>query len=265
VEQGQKLLKKGIFLSEAGKGAEAIHKLEKALEIFLASENQERIALCRSYLGVVYRSEKHYENALNQFQEVLKIVTDLQDSFGVAQAYLDIGLTLSLQRLFDPALDHLSKSLKIVQEELKDKDLEVITLTNIGGLYLLKGDLETASSKYNDGIEIAEKNDFIEGAAECYKGLAEVSEKQGDLERAEKLYQKSLGFFRIIPDPIQESNILLRLGVLYSQLSQLKEAIFYFKQALNLKKRFGDQLGAYLCEKNIKALNDQIGLKNSKK
>jgi len=265
VEQAQKLLKEGISLTEVGKGAKAIPKLEKALEVFIAFENQERIALCRSYLGVVYRSERRYEDALNQFQEVLKVVTDLEDRFGVAQAYLDIGLTLLMEKMFDPALDNLNESLRIVKEELKDKDLEVITLTNIGGLFLLKGDLESALAHYNTALEIAEKNDFVEGSAEGYKGLAEINEKQGNLEVAEKFYQKSLGLFRIIPDPIQQSNILLRLGVLYSQLAQLKEAAFYLRQAAKLKRRFGDRIGADLCENNLKSLVDQIKLKNIKK
>lgn len=265
MEQGQKLLNEGILLTEVGKGAKAITKFEGALEILLPLENQEQIALCRSYLGVVYRTEKRYEDALNQFQEVLKLVTDLEDRFGVAQAYLDIGLTFSLQKMFDPALEYLNISLKIVQEELKDKDLEVITLTNIGGLYLLKGNLDDALINYNTAIEIAEKNDFVEGLADCYKGLAEINEKQGDLERAEKLYQKSLGFYRTIHDLLQESNICIQLGVLYSQLAQLKEAIFYFKQALKLKRRLKDQIGAHLCENNLKALLERIKSKSNKK
>lgn len=264
MEQGQKLLKEGMFLIESGRGAKATPKLEKALAIFLPLENQERIALCRSYLGIVYRSERRFEEALEQFQEVLKLTDDLKDMFGVAQAYLDIGLTLSLQQMLDPALDYLNKSLQIVQEELKDKDLEVITLINIAGLHLVKGDLEAAAASYKIALEIAEKNDFIEGSAEGYKGLAEINEKKGDLEHAEKLYQKSLGLFRTIPDPIQESNILLRLGVLYSQLYQFKEAIFYFKQALKIKRRLNDKVGAYLCEKSLKTIADQIKLKNIK-
>ena len=263
--EAPKLLKEGISLIEKGKNEKAITKLEQALALLLTLENQERIALCRSYLGVVYRSEKRYEDALNQFQEVLKLLTELKDGFGVAQAHLDIGLTLSLQKTFVPALEHLNKSLKIIQDELKDKDLEVTSLTNIGNVFFLKGDYEAAVAHYNAGLEIAEKNDFVEGIAECCKGLAEVNENQGHLESAEKFYHKSLGFYRILPDPIQQSNILLRLGVIYSNLAQYKDAIFYLKQALTLKQRIGDQVGAFLCEKNLKHLLEQLKLKTSKK
>jgi tetratricopeptide (TPR) repeat protein len=260
-----KLLKEGILLIEKGKNEKGIIKLEQALALFVALGNQERIALCRSYLGVAYRSEKRYEEAVNQFQEVLKLLTELKDGFGIAQAHLDIGSTFSLQKMFGPALEHLDKSLKIIQEELKDKDLEVTSLTNIGNVLFLKGDYEAAVAHYNAGLEIAEKNDFIEGIAECCKGLAEVDENQGHLDRAEKLYHKSLGLYRILPDPIQQSNILLRLGVIHSNLAQYKDAIFYLKQALTLKRRIGDQVGAYLCEKNLKRLLEQLKLKMSKK
>ncbi|NVM55195.1 MAG: tetratricopeptide repeat protein [Candidatus Helarchaeota archaeon] len=258
MSKGQKLLQDGILLTEEGKWAKAIPKLEQALEIFLAEKKQEMIALSRSFLGLAYRPEKRYEDALEQFREFLKLVTDMNDRFGVAQAYLDIALTLSLQKKYDPALDVMKNCLKIIKEELKDKDVEARALANIGGIYLLKGDFETALAHYKEGLEIAEELDFIEGSSECYKGIAEIYEKKGQLEQAEKYYQRSLGLYRLLRDAREESNVLLRLGALYSQLGKIKDAIFYFKQSLKLKKRLGDILGKTFCEKNLKILQEKI-------
>jgi len=256
--KGQKLLREGILLTEEGKWAKAIPKLEQALEVLLSEENQELIALCRSFLGMAYRPEKRYEDAIKQFNEFLKLVTDMKDSFGVAQAMLDIGLTFSLQKEYATALEYMKKCLKIVQEELKDKDVEARTLANLGDIYLLKGDYEAAFSLYKEGLEIADEIDFIEGSAECSKGLAEVHEHQGNLEQAEKYYQNSLGSFRLLRDNREESNVLLRLGVIYSQIRKLKDGIFYFKQAKKINKRLGDVLGENLCDKNLKVLQEKI-------
>ena len=150
--KGQKLLREGILLTEEGKWAKAIPKLEHALEVLLPEDKQEIIALCRSFLGMAYRPEKRYEDAIKQFNEFLKLVTDMKDSFGVAQAMLDIGLTLSLQKKYDAALEYMKNCLKIVQEELKDKDVEARTLANLGDIYLLKGDYEGAFSLYKEGL-----------------------------------------------------------------------------------------------------------------
>ncbi len=265
MKKGQKLLREGILLIEQGKWAKAIRKLEPALEFFIASKNQELNALCRSFLGVAYRPEKRYKEALDQFNELLKVVTEMKDDFGIAQALLDIGITLSLQKEYNGALDYMKKCLKIVKEKLKDKDVESKTLANLGGIYLLKGDFDAAFSAYKEGAAIADEVDYIEGSSECLRGLAEVYEKQGQIERAEKYYQRSIGFFRLLRMEREEANILLRLGVIYSQLGKIKDAIFYFKQSKKLNKKLGDLLGENFCEKNLKALREKIKEANLKK
>ncbi|NVM27963.1 MAG: tetratricopeptide repeat protein [Candidatus Helarchaeota archaeon] len=264
MSKGQKLLRNGILLTEEGKWKKSIPKLEQALEIFLTEKNQEMIALTRSFLGMAYRPLKRYEDALKQFDEFLKLVIEMKDRFGVAQAYLDISLTLSLQKKYDSALNVMKKCLKIVQEELKDKDVEARALANIGGIYLLKEDYDTALATYKKGLKISEEVDFIDGSSECYKGIAEVYEKKGNYEQAEKNYQESLGLFRLLRDRREESNILLRLGVIYSQFGKIKDAIFYFKQSKKLKKQLKDILGENFCDKNLKALHEKIKERNLK-
>ncbi|MFX1295723.1 MAG: tetratricopeptide repeat protein [Promethearchaeota archaeon] len=257
-------LREGILLTEEAKSAKAITKFKKALEIFLKSKNQEMIALCLSFLGLAYRSEKQYDAALEQFHKFLDLITEMKDTFGIAQAYLDIGLTLSLQKRYDSAIDKLKKCLKIIQEELKDKDLEVRALSNLGGVYLLKGDLDVAFSYFKEGLQIADKFDYIESSAECYRGLAEIHEKQGDLRKSVDYYQNSLGVFRLLGDKRSESDILLQLGVIYSQLERYYDAIFYFKQGKKVKKQLKDIFGEKLCEKNLDILHAKLRAKKDK-
>ncbi|MHA1265441.1 MAG: tetratricopeptide repeat protein [Candidatus Helarchaeota archaeon] len=258
MSKGRKLLRQGILLTEEGKWVKAISQLEAALNRLLVEGDQEMIALCRSFLGMAYRPQKRYEDALEQFKEFLKLVTALKDHFGIAQAHFDIGLTFSLQKKYEAALDHLKKSLQITREQLKDKDVEARTLANLGGIYLLMGNYDVAYSVYKEGAQIAEKIDFIEGASECYKGLAEIYTHRGEWQQAEKYYQKSLGLYRLLKLKPEIANILYRLGILYTTLGSFKDAIFYFKQAKTLKRDVSDLLGESLCKKNLKALQQKI-------
>lgn len=264
MSKGQNLLRNGILLTEQGKWAKAIRSLEDALKIFLTADEAEMVALTRSFLGVALRAQKRYDDALSQFQELLKGLSEMKDQFGVAQAYFDIGLTFSLQKNYDSALEMMQKCLKIVKDDLKDKDVEARTLANLGGIYLLKGDFHTAYSVYKEGAEIADSLDFIEGSAECAKGMAEVHGSWGEFEHAEKYYQKSLGLFRIMREKREEANILLRLGVIYSKVGNNQDAIFYFKQSRKLKKALGDLVGVNLCEKNLKAIPSKLNEKQLK-
>ncbi len=266
MEKGKQLLREGIVLIEkATKFAKAIFKFETALAIFLANNNHEMTALCRSYLGLAYRNDKQYEAALEQFQEFLNLVRDMKDSFGMADAYLDIGMTLSLQRKYDSSLEMLKMALKIIQEQLKDKDLEATLLANLGGVYLLKGDFETAFANYKEGATIADKFDFVDGSAECSKGLAEIYLKKGNFELAEKYFQKSLGLFRIIRDKRSQSDILFQLGVIASQFGKYEDAVFYFKQALKIKTKLKDLVGMAFCEKNLNLLQEKLTPSKSQK
>ncbi|MHA1650814.1 MAG: tetratricopeptide repeat protein [Candidatus Helarchaeota archaeon] len=261
VQKAVKILREGILLTEEGKSIKAIPKLKKSLQLLQETKNEEMLALCYSFLGLAYRNEKQYNEALQEFNNFLKIITELNDNFGIAQAYLDIGLTLSLQKKYDESINMMMKSLHIIQNQLKDKDLEVTVLANLGGTYLLKGDLDSALSFYKIGIKIANITDFIEGSSECYRGLAEIHAKKGNLKEAETYYHKSLGLFRLLGDKRSESDLLLQLGVLYSQLGLYNDALFYFKQALKLKKQLKDLVGEKLCEKNIDSLQEKIKVK----
>jgi tetratricopeptide (TPR) repeat protein len=265
VQKGKKFLSEGILLTEERKWKKAIEKLEFALEILEDAENQEILALCRSFLGMAYRADYRNDDALDQFQKFLTLITEMKDSFGIAQGLLDIGLTLSLKKQYDAAIDYLKKCLKVVVENLKDRDLEARTFVNLGGIYLLKQDFEAAAEAYQKGVKIADEFDFVEGSAEGYKGLAEVNEKKGNLELAEEQYQKSLGLFRIMQDKMEESNIFLHLGVIHSEQIKYDDALFYFNHALKLKRQLGDGVGTKLCEKNLTALQEKIKAKKVKK
>ncbi len=254
MQNAAKLLREGILLTEQAKSGKAIPKLKQALDALLKSENRELIALCRSFLGLAYRSQKQYDAALEQFNEFLSLITSMKDNFGVAQAHLDLGLTLSLKKQYDESISHLKICLKIIQDELHDMDLEVTALANLGGVYRLKGDFNTAQEYYQKGISIADQFDFVEGSAECHKGLAEIYEDQGDLLKAEDNFNESLGTFRILRDTRAESDILIRLGVIHSKLGQSGDALMYFKKSLKIKNQLKDILGQKICEKNIELL-----------
>ncbi|HUX99829.1 MAG TPA: tetratricopeptide repeat protein [Candidatus Deferrimicrobium sp.] len=265
MQKGKKFLSEGILLTEERKWKKAIEKLESALEILENAGNQEILALCRSFLGMAYRADYRNDDALDQFQKFLTLITEMKDMFGIAQGLLDIGLTLSLKKQYDAALDYLNKCLKIIIQDLKDRDLEARALVNLGGVYLLKQDFEAAAEAYQKAVRIADEFDFVEGSAEGYKGLAEISEKKGNLKQAKEQYQKSLGLFRILQDKMEESNIFLHLGVIHSEQIKYDDALFYFTHALKVKKQLGDTVGAKLCEKNLITLQEKIKAKKIKK
>ncbi|MHA1129951.1 MAG: tetratricopeptide repeat protein [Candidatus Helarchaeota archaeon] len=255
MEKIAQILKDGISLVEKAKYAKAIPKLEKALEGLLKTENKELISLCRSFLGLAYRAEKKYEAALDQFQAFLNLITAMSDRFGIAQAYLDLGMTLSLQKDYEQAIVMLQKSLKIIQEDLKDRDLEVTALANLGGVFLLKGDIAAARQYYKEGVKIADKFDFVEGAAECYRGLGEIYKTEGKLKQSEDNFLNSLALYRLMRDKRAQADIIQNLGTIYLENGKAKEAKPYFTQALKLKKKLNDLVGQKICEKNIELID----------
>ncbi len=265
MEKSARLLKEGILLIEKAKYAKAVQQLEKALAGLLKTENKELIALCRSFLGLAYRAEKRYQAAIDQFQMFLELITAMKDQFGMAQAYLDLGMTFSLQKQYDKSIEMFQKCLTIIREVIKDKDLEVTALANLGGVYFLKGDHAQALQHYKDGMTIADKFDFVEGSAACYRGLAEIYATQGQLNQAEDNFLNSLALYRVMRDKRAQSDILQSLGTIYSEDGKLKEAKHYFQQALNIKKKLKDLVGQKICEKNIELIDDKLQTRPAKK
>ena len=78
---------------------------------------------------------------------------------------------------------------------------QAMTLGNLGGVYLTRGDLDKAEEMHLKSLEIEEKLGRPEGMASDYGNLGGVYLTRGDLDKAREYWEKAVALFRQIGMP----------------------------------------------------------------
>ena len=85
-------------------------------------------------------------------------------------------------------------------------------LTIDGILHTVKGDLDTARTRYVQALEIQQRIGDQEGAGLSFGGLAQLAALGGDLDGALDFYRQSLAAFAAIGDRAEEARILSEMA-----------------------------------------------------
>ena len=97
-----------------------------------------------------------------------------------------------------------------------------------GILNTVAGDLETAQTRYSQGLEIQQRIGDEEGAGLSLGGLAGLAAGRGDLAGALELYRQSLAAYEAIGDRAEEARILSELAWTYLRHEDPSLARRYF-------------------------------------
>jgi predicted ATPase/transcriptional regulator with XRE-family HTH domain len=124
-------------------------------------------------------------------------------------------------------------------------------LRELGAVAYRKGDFERAAQLNEQALAITREfgSAFGEGLTLCY--LADVMRAQGDLERARTLLEESLASLRRQVYPLRVANALARtlarLGSIACETGEYERAADYFKESLELVRRFDFAFDAVAC------------------
>ncbi|MGB5912922.1 MAG: tetratricopeptide repeat protein [Promethearchaeia archaeon] len=137
--------------------------------------------------------------------------------------YLDKGeFDLSLQ---------LTMEALTLQEELGYKQDIARSLTQLGIIYLYKGEIERAQGYYERGL-VLEKNGFNRNKPHLYLGIQVILSYHGDLEGTMEYAKRGLAFAEELNDKYSIPLFLNNIGITYYQKNDLIRALSYFERSL---------------------------------
>jgi tetratricopeptide (TPR) repeat protein len=105
----------------------------------------------------------------------------------------------------------------------------------VGVLHTVAGDLDTARTRFEQGLRIQEVIGDLEGAGLSLGGLAGQAVGRGDLTAALDLYRRSLAAYEAIGDRAEEARILGEMAWVHLRLGGAGDA----------RQRFLDSIQAY--------------------
>ena len=169
-----------------------------ALQYYLEAKDEVAKTNDVSRLGSIYSglgsilSEKTFEGrnytlANTYYHNALSKYVVSQDSSKISAVYNNLGVLLSDQYKYDSALFYYSTSIAI-KSALGDKRGQIMTLLNVGNIYMEQGNCEIALKYYNKGASIALDYDDRTNYYHLITNILKCKLKLGELEAADSLF-----------------------------------------------------------------------------
>ncbi len=177
---------------------------EREWRAALAIKPKNDIAL--SNLGVIYKQEMRFPEAVEYFKRALSIDSKFTDAhLHLAETYLEMGMTESAER-------HLRATVTL-------SPLNIQGWNRLGELYLQRGEVAKAQEQFTKSVA-SDPN------ATGYHGLGDVSLSRGNWEVAERDYQRALSL-----DPF-DSHAHFQLATLYVAAHRTSDALREYEAGL---------------------------------
>ncbi|KAF2983881.1 hypothetical protein EK904_005240 [Melospiza melodia maxima] len=263
----------GRFLKDLGLLSQAVAPLQRSLEIreTALDPDHPRVAQSLHQLAGVYVQWKKFGNAEQLYKQALEIS---ENAYGaehprVARELDALATLYQKQNKYEQAEQLRKKSFKIRQkaarqkgslcgfallrqralqlEELtlgKDTSDNARTLNELGVLYYLQNNLETAELFLKRSLEMRERvlgSDHPD-CAQSLNNLAALYNEKKHYDKAEELYEKALDIRRraLAPDHPSLAYTVKHLAVLYKKMGKLDKAVPLYELAVEIRqKSFG--------------------------
>jgi two-component system, sensor histidine kinase and response regulator len=227
----------GVNYRNQGNYSQALNQYFESLAICEKHLLDSILPYCYNNIGEIYNRLELYPKALDYTYKALDIFIKFQNKIGIAYAQNQIGTIYSNQTNWDEALKNYHNALKLRTEQGNEKGIAAC-YQNIA-FVLLKMEKHTeAFDFYTKGIIIFEKLNVESGITNCLNGLGEYYFATGDLKNAEKNFTKALQLSKKINSPVFENNALNGLQKTYRKMNNFSEAYRY----LLLERSINDSL-----------------------
>ncbi|XP_072808987.1 nephrocystin-3 isoform X2 [Vicugna pacos] len=263
----------GRFLKDLGLLSQAVVPLQRSLEIreTALDPDHPRVAHALHQLASVYVQGKKFGNAEQLYKQALEISENAYgaDHPHVARELEALATLYQKQNKYEQAEHFRKKSFKIRQkatrrkgnlygfallrrralqlEELtlgKDTPDNARTLNELGVLYYLQNNLETADQFLKRSLEMRERvlGPDHPDCAQSLNNLAALCNEKKQYDKAEELYERALDIRRraLAPDHPSLAYTVKHLAILYKKMGKLDKAVPLYELAVEIRqKSFG--------------------------
>ncbi len=201
-------------------------------------------------LASVYDSLGRYKEALNGYEQALKIAQQYQALGRQTTLLNNIGNLYVETGNYVKALDTLQKSLAIAVTT-GARPVQAITLNNIGRVYQEQGQTTQALDYFQQTFALARAIQAPDVEATALNNLGSLYETQGNYDRALDFYQQSLAISR--KRGLNFGTELNNIAYVYSDQGRYPQALEQLQQALEIARKVGDRPQAARVLRNIGA------------
>ncbi len=178
----------GIIYRSFNQQSKALDYYNNAISILLESGDDRSLSQVMNNAAEIYNFDlKDYKRALSFYEQSLKLKEKLNDKIGIALTNNNLGTLYANMDNMATALKYFYNSKK-QYEELESETGLVMVFYNIGNLYVKELELDSAIFYLTAGLDMAEKNEYIDYITSCQESLMHCYAYSGNRSQYRKFF-----------------------------------------------------------------------------
>lgn len=179
--------------SEIGNSSNAQRYYDEGIKLLRNTNDSVSLATALLNAGDEYFNSKKYDSAILFFQESGSIFNKINYQIGTAYNLGNLGMVYAEQGKDDLAARDINQAIEIL-ESLQDYYPIAVYLTYMSDIYLRQQDISTALSYANRSLTLATRYRLKDQISEAFLKLAELHEKNGDVEQSYRYYKSHIAY-----------------------------------------------------------------------
>ncbi len=242
--EGMALRGMGFIYWRSGDYNNALKCHQEALNVHRKLGNGEAEAFELINLGEVYRQLAQYEDALSCLQEALRILRELGIIPGQHVCVFNIGNVYRDMGNHQTCLEYYLECWRMVKNRGLSSLNTYANLTvprSIASEYWHSGNYEEALKYYCEALDISHGIGDRSEEVDILNSLAAIYGMLGNYQESINNHKEALNIYRESGDRASEGRVLTLIGDIYRRnLHDYREAYFYYKKSLEIKKGIDD-------------------------
>jgi class 3 adenylate cyclase len=187
-------------------------------------------------MGIVFRSISLYDQSVEQFEKAIPFFEKTYNKSGLALAYDNLGTTLLKMSKFSEAIEHFQSALQISQES-DDKIGIGVTYLNIGLVYEKQRNYKKSLEYFELALGYFKENNDNHHLAIAYTNMANSYSNLNQYDKSRQCIELSNSLFEESNDILGITRNLGRLANIYEQNEEYSEALRLYAECYSLSKK----------------------------
>jgi|GEM_PF-2740865 len=184
-------------------------------------------------MGIVFRTISLYDQSIEQFEKAIPFFEKTYNKSGLALAYDNLGTTFVKMSKFSEAIEHFQSALQISQET-NDKIGIGVTYLNIGLVYEKSKNYKKALEYFDLSLKYFQENNDNHHIAIAYTNMASTYSNLLQYEKSKQCIELSNSLFEESNDILGIARNLGILANIYEQKEEFTEAIRLYAECYTL-------------------------------
>ncbi|MFY9242942.1 MAG: tetratricopeptide repeat protein [Polaribacter sp.] len=230
---GRALMREGITYYKKTDYTAAFGKYNEAIECFEKVKDTSSIASTYANLGSLHSQQNKHKEALTYFFKAIDLYKVLDAPKREIISLFNISLITFRQKLYDKSAEYCFKIQAIIKQNNLGDYLNTNIENQLGNIYYTKGDLEKASYHFDRTLKFSKEKKDIRRQVLSLVNLGAIYLDTNQLKKAEKSYQEALIIMNSIDAVLAEKAVVyIGLGDTYYKQKQFTKAILYANKGL---------------------------------